>query len=398
MKTSLEAKLFLSLLKKYTCATVEEKFDLAIDSRIDWHKLKTFAELHNLESFIYHQIKECGFSMPEEIYSYFREAYLRGLQSSQYFLNKFLEISGKFEEKGLTLVPIKGMAFLLDIYSAIPLRLMTDIDILIKEEELKEAKEILWDLNYTERLDGLKEEYWLEKQCHLAFFKKGTKNISYVDMHFGLDFKRKNRLMLPELWNRLRERNLNGRNVKLLSPEDDFFSLALHLRRYGNVLGLKNAFDLAMILKKYGNEFNWDYVLSESKKGKMCSAAFFMLSQADVFFGCNIPKIVWKTLNMPSYKKFLVRKILDNTFSLNFAQDSKEIYLKSHFLLYDNLWEPIDYILNIPQEQFAKFYNLKAYDKKTDSYYQNRIFYILFKTLSGLIHPKSNHSNNCNNS
>lgn len=52
-----------------------------------------------------------------------------------------------------------------------------------------------------------------------------------------------------------------------------------------------------------------------------------------------------------------------------------------HFLLYDTLWEPIDYILNIPLEQFAKFYEIKPYDRMTGFLYENRLFYMPVKLI-----------------
>jgi len=53
-------------------------------------------------------------------------------------------------------------------------------------------------------LYGLKETYWRKNQCHIVFYKKiEEKNLPFVETHWGIDFKRKNRSILPELWGRI---------------------------------------------------------------------------------------------------------------------------------------------------------------------------------------------------
>jgi hypothetical protein len=184
------------------------------------------------------------------------------------------------------------------------------------------------------------------------------------------------------MFDRAREISMHNKNVKVLSPEDTFFSLALHQRRFGITLSLRNVCDMAMLLNKYSSKFDWNYVLSESKKSKVCSTIFFALYQSSFFFGTEIPAYVWKELNLSKCKKFLIRRFIEkNTFLPKQTSRNKNLYLKAHFLLYDNLWEPLDYILNIPQEQFAKFYALTPYTKRTEFLYKNRLFYILFKVI-----------------
>ena len=114
-------------------------------------------------------------------------------------------------------------------------------------------------------------------------------------------------------------------------------------------------------------------------------ALFFILSQAKLLFELNIPQYVWRELNLPTYKRMLIQKFIEkNTFLSNKKILNKNLYLKSHFLLYDSLWESIGYIFDIPKEQFAKYYGLEPYDKKTNFLYRNRLFYITFKLIFNL--------------
>jgi hypothetical protein len=293
---------------------------------------------------------------------------------------EFIRIFEAFEKAGIIILPIKGLALLKDIYIDKPIRPMTDIDLLVKEESLTKAEEIFCDLGYRKELYALKEDYWRNKQCHITFYKREDEKLPFVELHWSIDFKRNNRSILSELWSRTREIKGDGKIIQLLSPEDTLFSLALHNRRFGRTLCLKNTYDLALVLKNYTSTFDWDYCLSMSKRYNMCSTTFFILYQVKLFLGINIPDFVWGKLNRSIWKRKIIRRFIEkNTFLSDLERRGRDLYLKSHFLLYDNFWEPIRYIFNIPEEQFAKFYGLEPYDKKTNFLYKNRLFYILFK-------------------
>jgi len=287
-----------------------------------------------------------------------------------------------FQKKNLSMVPIKGMAGLADIYQKRPLRGMVDIDILVREEEMEGVKEALTELGYASSLCGLKEAYWLGRHCELAYVKKGK---APVDVHFRLDFKRPGRSPLPHLWERVQKVSIENRELSLLSPEDQLFSLALHERRYGGkMLCLKNILDLAMILRKYGNGFDWDYVLREARTGKMRATVFFILLQARTFFDAAVPDFLWKQLKIFERKKeAITRLIKDHTSVPASADKDKELFLKSHFLLFDDPWEPIGYILAIPIEQFAKYFGMEPYAKTTKFLYFLRFFYLPYRYICG---------------
>lgn len=77
---------------------------------------------------------------------------------------------------------------------------MGDIDVLIKEEDYIRASGILEGIGYKKDLEGLNEDYWLHKQCHVVFLKKG--NGLRLELHHGLDFKRNNKKILAQIWSR----------------------------------------------------------------------------------------------------------------------------------------------------------------------------------------------------
>lgn len=351
----------------------------AIEKGLNWRRFKELISYHGVYSYLYPLIKDSANLFPADIINFLKSNYFYCLMYNQRLLQEFLCISAAFRQAEIKVVPLKGIAFLQDIYAHIPTRSMTDIDLLVEKINLPSARVILLNLGFLENPGGLSQSYWLEKQCHVQFIKrKSDKNVIHLDLHFSLDFNRKNLEILPQLWSRV--------SGGVLSPEDAIFCLALHQRRFGKALCLKNVVDASLILKKYQNTLDWDYLITQAKSGRMCSTMFFLLTQVKMIFDSEI-RLPQLKLFCPNYfkRKLIHFFIKHNVFSDSIAKRAKQLYLKSHFLLYDDFLEPASYILNIPQEQFAKFYNLDPYNKNTKLLYNNRFAYIFYRSVLGTI-------------
>jgi hypothetical protein len=372
---NIEEKLIVSLLRSVILEEKQFSWLQEFKTSIAWDRFKDLVSYHEIQSLLYPFVLGSESLFPSDIVNFLKNNYFYNLINNQRFLEEFSSISASFRQAKIPIVPIKGVALLKDICAHIPSRPMADMDLLVEKVNLPRARTILSGLSFTERLEGLSESYWLEKQCHVPFLKtKSDRDIIALDLHFGLDFKRKKGEILPQLWSRA----CSG----TLSPEDALFSLALHQRRFGKSLCLKNVVDTVLILRKYQDLFDWDYVIKQAKLGRMCSTMFFLLAQVKNLFDSETHMPQLNVLCPSHFKRKLISSFIKkNVFIDSSARKANELYLKSHFLLYDDFFEPIKYILNIPQEQFAKFYKLQPYSKRTVFFYDNRILYILYKLI-----------------
>ena len=136
---------------------------------INWQRVKEYVIYHDLTPFAYLALKNSDSFLPQDLREFLENNYYCALVRCQNLWQEFLRISMAFEQADINLVPIKGLALLGDIYTQMPIRLMTDIDLLVKEVDLPKAEALFCDLGYRKEMYGLKEEYWRKNQCHITF-------------------------------------------------------------------------------------------------------------------------------------------------------------------------------------------------------------------------------------
>jgi hypothetical protein len=395
-----EARLVL-LIAKWVVSnqhTLDIK-DILAKYKFEWRNFKELIAYHELDPYAYLCLKKYPCHVPSDNLKLLENNYYYCITHLSCLWEEFKHISNMLGEKNIISLPLKGIAFIADNMYADKtcLRPMCDIDILIKKKDLSPAKKILESSGYEENSCGMRGDYWREKSYHVEFIKRREGKPFYnVEIHWALDYKRRKPLLLS-LWDRIKKTQVEDREVYMLSPEDTLFSLALHQRRFGKMLCLKNVCDVARLLNKHNADIDWDYILKEAKLANMSTTLYFILAQANLLFDIQFPPSLLKALNVPGYKKRLIRRfIAEDTFSSNLGlsnvrKNINNLYLKSHFLLYDNFWEPVKYILDIPQEQFAKFYGLLPYAKKTSLLYRFRYFYFInnfFKLMLKAIYKR----------
>jgi hypothetical protein len=346
-----------------------------VPSGLNGERFRDLLVFHEVHSYLYPLAKTAAADFPPGVMAFAQANYYAALARVQRLTAEFARIRAALTQAGIPVVPIKGLAVLEPYYTHLPVRPTTDIDLLVKPADLPAAGEVLKQLGYAEAEDGANRAYWLEKQCHLQFsLRRSERDWVYLDLHFGLDFQRGGRTILPDLWARVR----GGQ----LSPEDALFSLALHQRRFGKVLCLKNVIDAALIIQAHGAALDWDYVRHQAGQGRMRSVMYYLLAQVEDVFGAAAALPDLSGILPAPLKRGLIRWFIRrNQFAGGLEARTKELYLKAHFLLYDDFLEPAAYIWNIPLEQFAKFYGLDARSKQTKTLHRARFAYIFYRAV-----------------
>ncbi|MBA5872725.1 MAG: hypothetical protein GDA68_22465, partial [Nitrospira sp. CR2.1] len=199
--------------------------DLVSDG-IDWDIVWQLSRAHGVAPLVYRNLATiCPKAIPSSIHQAFRRHNQANVLLNTLLARELVILIDGLAAKGIKAIPFKGVTLAQTAYGDISLRECSDIDLIVEQEVIPQARKVLWSQGYqlTSRETGKEES---DEQYH--FFQKRN-GIVVVDLqwnmarqHFGFRLDRK------EFYERLRPVGLPTRVVMGLSHEDLLILLCVH--------------------------------------------------------------------------------------------------------------------------------------------------------------------------
>ncbi len=245
------------ILKNVKTFIIELLFDKHIsfipnlDNNFFWENLVKIGSNQVIIPAIYFKLKERNLlnKIPLELKKYLNEIYTFNNERNKNILIEINKIEKELKKNKIDFVFLKGSSLLKTIYKKnIGIRMMHDIDILIKKNQIIKAKKKLNNLNYKDR--GFENK--IVKNLHLPILINKDKNIG-VEIHYELT---KENSFFD--YNKIFENN----NLNILSINENLYHIILNLEKidHGSLLGtinLRTKFDF-FNLNKLKNDFSFN--------------------------------------------------------------------------------------------------------------------------------------------
>lgn len=250
------------------CARSRPKAELVrdlVNKDIDWQILLKLATQHCVRPMVLRTLKlACWEAVPQNIQSELTLFNMANAQRNLLFTGELLRLLDLFKQNAVPIAAFKGPLLALSVYGDITLREFSDLDVIVQEEDLAKAEDILIACGYN--ADFVDRDYrsaFLSYQGQYAFRHPNT-GIS-VDLHWklaskGVVFP----LQVAEIWSRLEAVTIAHRSVPTLSRDD----LALFLVAHGTKEGWRSLnwlCDFAEFLHKY-QDIDWVAILDRAQR------------------------------------------------------------------------------------------------------------------------------------
>jgi hypothetical protein len=177
----------------------------------------------------------------------------------------FSRVCSALSAEDIEVVALKGLHLAEIVYDDVGLRQMRDMDLLVRNEDLSRAQEVLFDMGYGPRVRPSVKEQCSGKHHLVPFMKKGS---APVEIHrsiasSGSPFEVRN----DGLWERTETGVIAGVSVRLLSPADLLLHLCLHASFQHRFLffALKNICDIRETLRYYKEGTDWEGFTAAAK-------------------------------------------------------------------------------------------------------------------------------------
>ena len=209
--------------------------------------------------------------------------------------DEFKNILKGLKEIGISPIILKGAALAETVYPDISMRPMSDIDILIKEEEIEKINTCLLSHGYSLQVGG-----------ELHFIKNGNFPVN-IDVHYEIWYMPES--TLRNLWHNSHAVNISGEEALVMPPEEALIYTAAHTSIQHGMLSPTALEDISHITRFYQDAMSWDEVVRKAKEYQIHVPIYYTFYKAKSSNGAFIPDYVLKSLK-PSYISNFFESIL----------------------------------------------------------------------------------------
>ncbi|MDP4152620.1 MAG: nucleotidyltransferase family protein [Bacillota bacterium] len=292
---------------------------------LDWSKLYAIAEKHKISNMIYYGISKLdSFSMPpNDIFTKFFIDYKKAVAKEAVQHAEVENIKRIFEKNNIDYIVLKGY-ILKSLYPCPDMRQMADIDILIKDKDLKKINNIMIKLGYIKKDScNYHEAYqkipYMNIEIHKALVSESSPYCSYVN----------------NIWDKASPTN-NSKNEYQLPPEDFLIYLFIHLTKHytNGGTGIRSIMDINIYNKYFYPKLNWDYIKEELNNIKLTIFENNILGLCNVWFGdelCNeiydkMSEYIFSSGQYGVYNVALLSSLCNYTYKKNSIFKAKLLY------------------------------------------------------------------------
>lgn len=231
------------------------------------------------------------------------------------------ELSGiisLLNKQSIAVIVLKGSAFLGTVYEDIALRPMSDLDILVHQEDLFRAEAIAFQKGYTSVRDYMVIEQE-EKLRHLPNLVHNEKQIM-LEIHKHItDIDGPYKIRLDDIWSRSCPIVIQGAPALTLSTEDHLIHLATNFlldRRYNTQHAMGQLCDISELIIRYRDEIDWLLVEKIATEIRIRPSLFFTFYACKMLLDTPIPENLYRTLQPADFdyewaNLFLKRRVID---------------------------------------------------------------------------------------
>lgn len=316
-----EERLLLLCARLDLSQTQRNELDSLVGTSLRWEKVLYLAQWHGLTGLVFHHLQGLGNwqMVPPEVGDQLKAAYLANGAKNLPGRAELTQVLAALEERDILVILLKGAAMAEEVYRDICLRPMADLDLLVPEEKVHLAQDIVRGLGYHQVGTPDEQEDTTTHHRHLPGLAHNSKPV-LVEVHChvvrrdsGLHFD------IAGFWQRARPAEVAGRQALVLSYSDQVIHLCLNFfvdRGFRSQAALRQLCDVAESIRCYDSPLFWEQLTEHAKEYNLAGPVSLVLYTAQRLLEAPVPEKVVQQLwplgfEEVSVRSYLRRRVLD---------------------------------------------------------------------------------------
>ncbi|WP_454193071.1 nucleotidyltransferase domain-containing protein [Paenibacillus sp. Marseille-Q7038] len=198
---------------------------------LDWKLFIKLVIHHRVHPLVHLKLKGLSSSIiPAQVKETLHVEYHKNTMKMLHLSREMSHICEALKDSGVRNLLLKGPILATQLYGDLAHRTSKDLDILVAEDEVEKAGEILVQLGY-ELMDEHVLSNWKKKTHHLSF--EHTKHATQIEIHWRLNPHYSKSYSFDKLWERKNDVSLSNHTFHYLGNEDLLYYLTDHGARHG---------------------------------------------------------------------------------------------------------------------------------------------------------------------
>jgi hypothetical protein len=236
-----------------------------LEHDIDWEYLLRTASENGIAPLLYRHLSAiCPESVPKEALDHLRDDFNDNSRRNLFLTKELLNLLTLFETHQIPAIPFKGPVLAASVYGNLALREFSDLDLIIHQQHVAKARELLIAQGYRPQFDlnDSQEAAFIRSYSAQCFERDDGK--VFVDLHWAMTPRDFGFPLEPEsLWGELEPMSLSGKEVMTLHPENLLLILCVHGGKHGwERLGW--ICDIAELIR-IRNAMDWRTVMNQAR-------------------------------------------------------------------------------------------------------------------------------------
>ena len=236
-----------------------------IPEGLDWDAFEAALRQHRLQPLLIRGLRAMDSNVVEQTPALkkHRSQQNKYTHESIQRLQALAQVSAALAENGIRMISMKGPLLSMELYGDPSLRTSRDLDVMVAEEDLDRAGEILMELGYEPEDNlfhktPLRRKYYgiVDLEKHMVYQKGDI----CLELHWKGSAQAEENF--DELWARREEQMILGKRIAVLGMDDRYPGLIVHAAEHG-FHRLRWLLDLYELQKK--PSFSWERVYRQMK-------------------------------------------------------------------------------------------------------------------------------------
>ena len=231
---------------------------------LDWERLFCLIDHHRVVPQVFGRLSAFPRLLPTHALGALRSRYQENARKALWFTSELLRILGHLESAGIKSLAYKGPVLAKALYTDVAERQYSDLDILIRPEDVPKAKAALLALGHTcsPELRQQVEPAYIASGCGYVFHTRAERNLldlqwRIVPRFYSIDFD------MAGFLDRADEIVVGGRPVRTLCPNDLLLVLCVHAAKHVWVQ-LSWLCDITQLVKSA--QLDWNAIQHEAQR------------------------------------------------------------------------------------------------------------------------------------